>query len=61
MVEDGGDPLADIEAEREAPTMADLIDRFEAEHLPLRRTSTQERPSTVLACCTCNVRPFFGA
>jgi integrase len=58
MVEDGGDPLADIEAEREAPTVADLIGRFEAEHLPSRRASTQDAYRRLLRL---HVRPFFGA
>ena len=33
LVDQGGDPLGDVEAERAAPTMAELIDRFEQEHL----------------------------
>jgi integrase len=41
-IEDGGDPLADIENERSAPTVADLIDRFEQEHLPRKRPRTAE-------------------
>ena len=41
IVDQGGDPLADIEAEREAPTVADLISRFESEHLPRLRASSQ--------------------
>ena len=40
MIKDGGDPLAEIEAERSAPTVAELIDRFEAEHLPRKRPRT---------------------
>jgi integrase len=32
-IDQGGDPLGDIEAEREAPTIADLIRRFREEHL----------------------------
>ena len=39
-VDDGGDPVGDVEAEREAPTVGDLIARFEAEHLPRRRPGT---------------------
>jgi integrase len=57
-VDDGGDPLADIEAEREAPTMVALCDRFEAEHLPLKRASTQDAYQRMLRL---HVRPFFGA
>jgi integrase len=40
-IDNGGDPLADIEAEREAATVADLIARFGAEHLPRLRPSSQ--------------------
>jgi integrase len=40
-VDRGGDPVADVQAIREAPTVADLCDRFEAEYLPRRRPSTQ--------------------
>src|SRR5262245_33614640 len=41
LIDDGGDPLADIEAEREAPTVANLIKSFEEEHFPKLRASTQ--------------------
>jgi integrase len=41
-IEDGGDPLADIEDERAAPTVGDLIERFEQEHLPRKRPSTAD-------------------
>ena len=39
-IDAGGDPLADIEAERGAPTMTDLIERFEQEHMPRKRATT---------------------
>src|SRR5215831_5747050 len=39
-IEDGGDPLGDIEAERSAPTMLDLIERLRVEHLPKKRPRT---------------------
>ena len=39
-IDDGGDPLAELEAERAAPTVAELIDRFEQEHLPSKRPAT---------------------
>jgi integrase len=39
-IDQGADPLADIKAEREAPTLADLIERFQAEHLPRKRETT---------------------
>lgn len=38
--EGSSDPLAQIRDERAAPSMGDLIDRFEAEHLPRKRQST---------------------
>ena len=41
VIDQGGDPLSDIEAERQAPTMVKLCDRFEAEHLPRLRASSQ--------------------
>lgn len=41
-IRNGEDPLAALEAEREAPTVADLCRRFEEEHLPRLRSSTQD-------------------
>jgi integrase len=40
LIDQGADPLATIEAEREAPTVGDLCDRFEREHLPRLRASS---------------------
>ena len=40
LIDEGGDPLADIAAERAAPAMADLIERFETEHLVRKRPGT---------------------
>lgn len=40
VVDQGGDPLADLEADREAPAVDELIARFAHEHLPRRRAST---------------------
>jgi integrase len=57
QIDDGGDPLAAIEAEREAPTVADLIDRFEDEHLPRKRASTAGDYRRML---TKHIRPHFG-
>jgi integrase len=56
-IEDGGDPLADIESERAAPTVADLIDRFEAEHLPRKRPRTASDYEGMLRVW---IRPHFG-
>jgi integrase len=57
LIDDGGDPMADIEAEREAPTMADLISRFEKEHLPRKRPGTKADYKRMLDK---HVRPHFG-
>jgi integrase len=57
LIDDGGDPLAEIEADRAAPTVADLIDRFEAEHLPRKRPGTAADYRRMLDK---HVRPFFG-
>src|SRR6266478_2825478 len=37
LVDDGEDPRGDFEKLREAPTVAELADRFEREHLPRKR------------------------
>jgi integrase len=57
LIDDGGDPLAEIEAEREAPTVADLCDRFEQEHLPRKRPGTAADYKRILAN---HIRPHFG-
>ena len=57
LVDQGGDPLADIEAERSAPTVAELIDRFEQEHLPRKRASTAADYRRMLSN---HIRPHFG-
>jgi integrase len=57
LVDQGGDPLADLEAERSAPTVADLCDRFEAEVLPRRRPGTAVHYRGLLKNY---IRPHFG-
>ena len=47
-----------IEAERDAPTVAELIDRFEAEHLPRKRAITAQEYRRTLDN---HIRPHFGA
>lgn len=57
LIDEGGDPLADIEAERAAPTVWELCDRFEQEHL------TRKRPGTAVGyrnMLRLHVRPHFG-
>ena len=57
LVDSGSDPRGEREEEREAPTMAALIDRFEREHLPRKRASTIKAYRGML---NKHVRPFFG-
>jgi integrase len=57
-IDDGGDPVGALAAEREAPTVAELLDRFEAEHLPRKRPGTAADYKRLLDK---HVRPFFGA
>jgi integrase len=57
LIDQGGDPLADIEDERAAPTVTDLIERFKAEHLPKRRASTVDAYTRMLDK---HIGPHFG-
>jgi integrase len=57
LVERGGDPLADIEEARAAPTVAELCDRFQQEHVSRKRASTQGDYQRMLRIY---VRPHFG-
>ena len=44
----GNDPLGKRQVARDAPTVADLVERYIAEHLPKRRTKTQDDYSDYL-------------
>jgi integrase len=57
VIDSGGDPLGDIQTERAAPTMADLIQRFEEEHLPRKRPGTARFYKLVLRN---HIEPHFG-
>jgi hypothetical protein len=57
-IDDGGDPLGAIEAERAAPTIGDLIERFRAEHLPKKRPGTVKDYECLLRV---HIAPHFGA
>jgi Arm DNA-binding domain/Phage integrase, N-terminal SAM-like domain len=58
LVDQGGDPLGNLESKRSAPTVSDLIDRFMAEHVtPRTRPETARGYSALLAK---HVRPHFG-
>ena len=41
MVDRGGDPLGDSQTKRDAPTVVDLCNRYEEEHLPKKREVSQ--------------------
>jgi integrase len=41
-IDQGGDPLEEIEAERTAPTMADLAQRYREDHLPRKRSARDD-------------------
>jgi integrase len=58
VVDQGGDPLGDIETKRETPTINDLCDRFIAEYLPHEtRAGTAKRYQGHIRRY---VRPAFG-
>ena len=47
-IDRGDDPLAEIEADRNAKTVADLCDRYITDHLPKKRKSSQEDDSAMI-------------
>jgi hypothetical protein len=57
LIDQGGDPLEDLEAARAAPTVAELIDRFLAEHCVRLRPSTKDAYKRMIDL---HVRPHFG-
>jgi integrase len=57
IVDDGGDPLADKQDRKAAPTIADLVKRFCAEALFNKRPGTQQQYRRIL---NCTVVPEFG-
>jgi integrase len=57
IVDQGGDPLGDIEDERAAPTVAELIERFRVEHLVRKRESTRVDYERLLRK---HIAPHFG-
>jgi integrase len=56
-IDGGADPVGEHRATREAPTVNDLADRFEAEHLPRKRPSTARDYRGILNGL---VRPALG-
>jgi integrase len=57
QIDQGSDPLADIEAERGAATVDDLIDRFLDEHVSRKRPHTQYDYRNVIER---HIRPALG-
>jgi integrase len=59
LIDQGGDPCGDIEAEREAPTITDLIKRFDEEHIEPRLRPMSRYHYRMLI--ERHVRPHFNA
>jgi integrase len=57
LIDGGGDPLAEIEAERGAATVNDLIERFIEEHVSRKRPHTQYDYRNVIER---HIRPALG-
>jgi integrase len=57
LIDRGEDPLADLEDQRLAPTVWDLCDRFEAEHVVRKRERTADDYRRILRI---HVKPHFG-
>jgi integrase len=57
-IDQGRDPQGEKETKRDAPTVNDLADRFEAEHLPKKRALTQRDYRALLAN---EIRPALGS
>jgi integrase len=57
LIDGGGDPVGEHRADRSAPTINDLCDRFESDHLPRTRPSTQHDYRTMI---TREIRPALG-
>ena len=54
----GRDPAANRSADRAAPTLADLADRYEAEYLPGKKPASQDHDRIALKL---HIRPRLGA
>jgi integrase len=56
-IDGGADPVGAHRADRESPTVNDLCDRFEVEHLPRKRPSTARDYRSIIRV---HVRPSLG-
>jgi integrase len=57
LIDMGADPLGELEEQREAPTVSDLIERFEQEHLSRKRESTRTDYGRMIKN---HIAPHFG-
>lgn len=57
LVDNGADPRGDREESRDAPTMSELLDRFEKEYLPRKRPNTIHNYKGMIKK---HLRPHFG-
>ena len=58
QIDRGGDPLGDVHAGRNAPTIAALCDRFVADYLPRKKPSTRKSYEQLIEA---EIRPAFGS
>jgi integrase len=49
LIDEGQDPLAELKAERDAPTVGDLCRRYKEEHLPKKRHGSQLEDQSLIA------------
>jgi integrase len=56
-IDGGSDPVGEHKELRDAPTVADLCDRFQEEHLPRKRASTQADYRSIIRG---HIRPALG-
>jgi integrase len=56
-IDRGGDPLGELQADRSAPTVNDLADRFVEEYLPRKRGSTAKGYRQIIDA---EIRPALG-
>jgi len=57
-IDRGADPMAEIEAKRQAPTVGDLCDRFEKEYLPTKSAHTSRDYAALIRLY---IRPALGS
>ena len=58
LVDQGHDPLAGLKADRDAPTVSDLCQRFEDEYIPKKREATQTEYKSMMKN---KIKPELGS